>query len=146
MPTSHVTGRPRDLDPDPTAGACPPALTMLNITDKVEDHELSLKDIVFSCCVCQDPLSAIYNGKDHSVGLRKDSDGRFGKVVKLYLTSCAHVVCTKHFEGGGQCSKGNMFLHVYIDDKHIQASRFIRSTSRLRRLVPSALKRREIRR
>ena len=64
-------------------------------------HPISHHDMVFSCCVCHKTLSEIYDDGDHQSGLHHEPNQPTGRIVKLYLTECAHVVCAKHLEGGG---------------------------------------------
>ncbi|KAL2041047.1 hypothetical protein N7G274_005991 [Stereocaulon virgatum] len=58
-------------------------------------------EIVLSCSVCADTLSRINAEGYEFHGLRKTDDPNSGRVTKLWLTECAHLCCTKHFEGGG---------------------------------------------
>ena len=90
MPDSHVPRGPR-----------PSSLTQLEAdslsTGTMTEATLRLSDIVFSCCVCHALLSEIYGGEGQPLGLDRVP------ITKLYLTECAHVVCAKHFAGGGMC-------------------------------------------
>lgn len=61
-------------------------------------------DIVLSCSVCQDTLSSIYASSVNDRGLRQGPDLKGGSINKLWLTECAHIVCGKHLEGGGESS------------------------------------------
>ena len=60
------------------------------------------QDVIFSCCVCLDTLAEVYDREDRRIGLHHESSQRYGRITKLYLTGCAHVVCAKHLEGGGK--------------------------------------------
>jgi len=84
---------------------------------------LSPLDIIFSCCICQDTPSRIYEGPDDRLALRQNQDRPWDSITKLYLTGCAHVVCTKHFEGGGMYSRAFVVLpYMLIEWFHPQAS------------------------
>ncbi|KAI4245071.1 MAG: hypothetical protein L6R40_002670 [Gallowayella cf. fulva] len=58
-------------------------------------------DLILSCSICQDTLSAIYTNHENNDGLRQGKDNTDGAIVKLWLTECAHITCAKHLEGGG---------------------------------------------
>ncbi|KAI9827059.1 MAG: hypothetical protein M1819_007051 [Sarea resinae] len=66
-----------------------------------EPPELKPHDLIFSCHVCQDSLHEIYKELDHNEGLRDGPDSSQGRVIKLWLTECAHLTCGKHLENGG---------------------------------------------
>ncbi|KAF2018032.1 hypothetical protein BU24DRAFT_479362, partial [Aaosphaeria arxii CBS 175.79] len=58
-------------------------------------------DIIFSCRICNKSFSEIYEDRDETVlGLSDgiNSDDRL--VTLVYLTSCCHVICSRHLEGG----------------------------------------------
>ena len=94
---SHVPGRPRALEIKPQ-DVLPLAFNMHEVAGETA---ISPLDIIFSCCICQDTPSRIYKEPDDRLPLRQSKDGDFGRIAKLHLTGCAHVICTKHFEGGG---------------------------------------------
>ncbi|PSN64195.1 hypothetical protein BS50DRAFT_499445, partial [Corynespora cassiicola Philippines] len=80
---------PQPLDPAPA-----PAL-------KAAESDRGPLDAIFACAVCSTTFSENYDG--HTDTVKAFSDGvnpRNRLVTKLYLTSCLHVVCTSHFEGG----------------------------------------------
>ena len=62
-------------------------------------------DLVLSCSVCQESLSSIYAREDEAHALRTSINARNERVTKFWLTDCAHLVCGKHFEGGGEFVK-----------------------------------------
>ena len=90
----------------PSATSHTPLLTASTLAaDSQQDMQpLSYHDMVFSCSVCHKTLSEIYPDGDNQSGLHHEPDQPTGRIVKLYLTECAHVVCAEHLEGGGQCS------------------------------------------
>ena len=65
---------------------------------------LSATDIVLSCAICQATLSTIYRTGDEVHGLTTGDESQGTTVIKFWLTECAHLICSKHFEGGGICS------------------------------------------
>ncbi|KAF2118004.1 hypothetical protein BDV96DRAFT_489107 [Lophiotrema nucula] len=67
-----------------------------------EDEGNSALDVIFACCICQATVSDIYDGNDESVqGLSDGINPKDRIVSRLWLTSCCHVMCNKHIEGGG---------------------------------------------
>ncbi|GAM82937.1 hypothetical protein ANO11243_009230 [Dothideomycetidae sp. 11243] len=60
-------------------------------------------DLIFSCAVCQRSLKDVYNeepahdGTDSGVDLHSPGPGP----VKMWITSCAHLICTEHFRERG---------------------------------------------
>lgn len=62
-------------------------------------------EVIFSCQVCNNPISEIYEEPDTDKGFR-DSNGSSTEhpVTKLWLTECSHLTCGKHLEGGGKCA------------------------------------------
>ena len=60
------------------------------------------QDIIFSCCICFDTLAEVYKREDRRIGLHHEPNQRYGRITRLYLTGCAHVVCAEHLEGGGK--------------------------------------------
>lgn len=96
------------------------AVNMQNIAGK---EALSPLDIIFSCCICQDIPSRIYKEPDDRLALRQNNDGQWTRIPKLYLTGCAHVVCTKHFEGGGTYTRAFVGLSYMLTKNRLsQAS------------------------
>ena len=75
---------------------------VLDMQEAAGQNAISPLDIIFSCCICQDTLSSIYKEPDDRLPLRQSENTDFGRIAKLYLTACAHVICTKHFDGGGK--------------------------------------------
>ena len=68
------------------------------------------QDIIFSCCICQATLSEVYDERDQYIGLHHEPGQPTGRITKLYLTECAHVVCAKHLEGGGKCRRDSIAI------------------------------------
>lgn len=71
-------------------------------------------DLILSCSICQDTLSAIYTNHENNDGLRQGKDNTDGAIVKLWLTECAHITCAKHLEGGGELASTGAFLNLYL--------------------------------
>lgn len=63
---------------------------------------LSAIDLILSCSICQNPLSTIYGECDQNRGLRKGGVPQDDRITKLWLTECAHLICSNHFDGGGR--------------------------------------------
>ena len=80
----------------------PAVLSNMTADGELNISPITPRDIVFSCCVCLDTLSDVYNDLDHPAGLHHEPSQPKGRIIKLYLTGCAHVVCAKHLDGGGQ--------------------------------------------
>lgn len=86
------------------ARVAPPQLHMMPAQgERPSAQPVTPQDIIFSCCVCLDTLAEVYDDRDRHIGLHSEPNQRTGRITKLYLTGCAHVVCAKHFEGGGMC-------------------------------------------
>lgn len=62
-------------------------------------------DYIFSCSVCGDTFSEVYKGPNSTVqGLSDGRNPRERIVTRMYVGSCAHVICIKHLgDGGGKC-------------------------------------------
>lgn len=78
-----------------------PFLSMMPEHAELNTGSITAQDIVFSCCVCHDTLSQVYDEPDRQAGLHHQPNQAEGRITRLYLTACAHVVCAKHVEGGG---------------------------------------------
>ena len=63
--------------------------------------QLSTADLVLSCSICQETLSAVYAFPNGSEGLSKGKNHTDRSITRLWLTECAHITCGKHLEGGG---------------------------------------------
>jgi len=118
---------PRHVPGSQGASGIIPRLEVLNLAVDMQEvagkKALGPLDIIFSCCICQDTPSRIYEEPDDRLALRQNKDRQWGRIAKLYLTGCAHVVCTKHFEGGGMYSRGSVVLsYMLIESFHSQAS------------------------
>ncbi|KAF2466913.1 uncharacterized protein BDR25DRAFT_376455 [Lindgomyces ingoldianus] len=57
-------------------------------------------DVIFSCCVCHATFSEVYDGCSTVQGLSDGINPKERLVTKLWLSSCCHVICSKHLEGG----------------------------------------------
>ena len=98
--SNHVPRRPRALG----VGLQGRPTLAVDMQEAAGQKAVSPLDIIFSCCVCQDTLSNIYKEPDDRLALRQNENA-FRRITKIYLTGCAHVICTKHFEGGGVYSQ-----------------------------------------
>ncbi len=78
----------------------------------MQAHEYHPLDVIFTCTVCGKTLDSIYLESDDNLGLRSPPDFDNGRIVKLWLTECAHLTCAKHLEGGG--SNTSYFLCPYL--------------------------------
>lgn len=58
-------------------------------------------DLIFCCGVCHETLRDIYSTTSSEESLLDGRPPRNDDFTKLWMTSCAHLVCTKHLEGGG---------------------------------------------
>ena len=87
---------------NPTPSIAAPFLSTMPQYAEQNTGPISAQDIVFSCCVCHDTLSEVYDEPDRHLGLHHQPNQAEGRITKLYLTACAHVVCAKHLEGGGK--------------------------------------------
>ncbi|KAL8835352.1 MAG: hypothetical protein Q9170_003341 [Blastenia crenularia] len=65
----------------------------------------SIADFVLNCSICQETISAIYANLDSNDGLCTGTDHTDGSITKLWLTECAHIVCSKHLKGGDESVK-----------------------------------------
>ena len=86
----------------PTPSIAAPFLSTMPQYAEQNTGPINAQDIVFSCCVCHDTLSEVYDEPDRHLGLHHQPNQAEGRITKLYLTACAHVVCAKHLEGGGE--------------------------------------------
>ena len=82
----------------------PLVLNTSAVDDEQDMQLINAHDIVFSCCICHKTFSEIYDDGNDQSGMHHEPNQPTGKIIKLYLTECTHVVCTAHLEGGGQCS------------------------------------------
>ena len=101
MATIHVG--PEGLPPLSTAKLAPALIVPMQVLgEDPSANPVTPQDLIFSCCVCFDTLAEVYDQRDRHLGLHNEPNQRTGRITKLYLTGCAHVVCAKHFEGGGK--------------------------------------------
>lgn len=81
------------------------AIMNLNTSAASQPVASDLRNFVFACCICCATLADIYEGHNDSVqGLSDGINPKDRIVTKLYLSSCCHVFCAEHIEGGGKCS------------------------------------------
>lgn len=70
------------------------------------DEVVNPLDCIFSCSVCANTFSEVYDGRDETVqGLSDGINPKERLVTRLYVSSCGHVICTKHMEGGGKFAR-----------------------------------------
>jgi hypothetical protein len=65
-----------------------------------ENEDLTPLDCIFACSVCGDVFSDVYQQHDTVHGLSDGINPKERIVTRLYVTSCCHVICIKHIEGG----------------------------------------------
>jgi len=78
------------VDSEPSATSQPPDRDLCNF--------------IFACSICCATFSDTY--EDHNETVQGLSDGINPKdrlVTKLFVSSCCHVFCAEHIEGGGEC-------------------------------------------
>ena len=67
------------------------------------DAKNAALEAIFSCGICFASYSDIYKEDDPFVDtLNNPILSLRGTVPKLWLTSCGHIICGKHLEGGGK--------------------------------------------
>ena len=92
-----------------------PAVCTMAASGQMSLQPVSPLDIVFSCCVCTKTLAEVYGDQGREIGLHQEPTTATGRITKLYLTGCAHVVCAEHLEGGGKCAAVNhLLLHFTL--------------------------------
>ena len=74
--------------------------------------ESSPLNFIFACSICCATFADTYEGHNETVqGLSDGINPNDRLVTKLYLSSCCHVFCGEHIEGGGEYSHEP--LHVW---------------------------------
>ncbi|EME38534.1 hypothetical protein DOTSEDRAFT_140871 [Dothistroma septosporum NZE10] len=63
--------------------------------------DIPIREIVFSCGVCQKLVSDVYSTKESDHGFNSSDHEESGVVVKFWMADCSHTFCAKHLEGGG---------------------------------------------
>ncbi|KAK8255032.1 hypothetical protein HDK77DRAFT_20595 [Phyllosticta capitalensis] len=59
-------------------------------------------DVIFTCDICQASISDLYQNDDSATDFQDGrSEGSDRRVTSLWLTSCMHLTCGTHLEGGG---------------------------------------------
>ncbi|KAL8832680.1 MAG: hypothetical protein Q9191_000133 [Dirinaria sp. TL-2023a] len=81
------------------------------------DASSSFNDIVFSCHICQACPSVIYGDEAQSLGFNQ------APITKLYLTDCGHVICAKHFDGGGESGVNLLRSSILTTTSQLKAAR-----------------------
>ncbi|KAI9776456.1 MAG: hypothetical protein M1839_009567 [Geoglossum umbratile] len=67
---------------------------------------LSVLEAIYSCGICFTSYSDIYKDDDPLVDTLSDPGLSLrGTVPKLWMTSCGHVICSRHLEGGDMMTK-----------------------------------------
>ncbi|KAF2155564.1 hypothetical protein K461DRAFT_318292 [Myriangium duriaei CBS 260.36] len=64
-------------------------------------HRTSPLDLILSCAICQKFLKDAY--KDEDIGDGTDSGVGFRNTgpIRMWITSCAHLICSEHLDQGG---------------------------------------------
>jgi len=74
-------------------------------------------DVIFSCSVCGDTLTDVYEGHSETVlGLSDGFNTKDRLVTRLYVASCCHVICIKHIEGG-RGESAMIILSAYVANR-----------------------------
>lgn len=69
-------------------------------------------DIIYSCCVCNATFSEVYDGPCETVKMLSDGLNPKDRIVsRLFISSCSHIFCAKHLDGGGKLPIG---LHIVL--------------------------------
>ncbi|KAF2261469.1 hypothetical protein CC78DRAFT_355927 [Lojkania enalia] len=69
---------------------------------QTKPEEVTPQDVIFSCSLCNATFSEVYSGHAETVqGLSDGINPKNRLATKLFLAGCSHVICSKHFEGGG---------------------------------------------
>ncbi|KAK8226434.1 hypothetical protein BKA81DRAFT_170589 [Phyllosticta paracitricarpa] len=67
-----------------------------------ESQEPNALEVIFTCDVCQASISDLYRSDDSATDFQDGrSEGSDRRVTSLWLTSCMHLTCGNHLEGGG---------------------------------------------
>lgn len=70
------------------------------------EPECSLLNFIYACSFCGTTFADAYEGHNETVqGLSDGINPKDRLVTKLYLSSCCHVFCGEHIEGGGMCAR-----------------------------------------
>jgi hypothetical protein len=65
------------------------------------DEKPSNLDVIFACSVCNETVADVYSGNTESVkGLSDGINAKERLVTRLFISSCCHVICIKHINGG----------------------------------------------
>jgi hypothetical protein len=70
---------------------------------KEQPHVPRPVEIIYSCSICQKTIAEIYKQPENDLGFRGDAldDTNAKPVTKLWMTTCAHLICSEHLDGGG---------------------------------------------
>jgi len=59
-------------------------------------------EVILSCTCCQKTIAEVYQYAEGDKSFRHDSDNTTAQPVpKLWMTECAHLICSDHLGGGG---------------------------------------------
>ena len=59
-------------------------------------------EVVFSCSICQTSLVQLSQKYPPQDGIRQHAGAESGTIPKLWLTSCAHIICRDCLKNGGE--------------------------------------------
>lgn len=65
-----------------------------------DSDDITPLDCIFSCSVCGDVFSDVYQQRESVHGLSDGINTKERIVTRLYIASCCHVICIKHIGGG----------------------------------------------
>jgi hypothetical protein len=64
-----------------------------------DKHDPPLQQLIFSCQVCHATVSELYSRPEPNLNPQTRQED--GLMINLWMASCAHLICSKHLEGGG---------------------------------------------
>ncbi|KAK8175901.1 hypothetical protein IWX90DRAFT_483904 [Phyllosticta citrichinensis] len=65
-------------------------------------QEPNALEVIFTCDICQASIADLYRNDDAATDFQDGrSEGSDRRVTSLWLTSCMHLTCANHLEGGG---------------------------------------------
>lgn len=74
-----------------------------NLTPDLD--QLAPLDIIFNCNICHASIRDIYSNVEDNQGFRDGRHPSENAVNKFWMTQCGHLICSKHFEGGGALTR-----------------------------------------
>ncbi|KAK7542203.1 uncharacterized protein J3D65DRAFT_689975 [Phyllosticta citribraziliensis] len=65
-------------------------------------QEPNALEVIFTCDICQASIADLYRNDDAATDFQDGrSEGSDRRITSLWLTSCMHLTCANHLEGGG---------------------------------------------